>query len=88
MKTTLGPDLEAAKSRGGGYGRVEPSGTQFLRSICKLTHIGRTQYAKGNAFLPLTTIVNPNIFWETFFELVGPEMPPKTLQRYATCRAL
>jgi hypothetical protein len=50
MKATLGPDLEAAKSRGGGYSRVEPSGTQFLRSICKLTHIGRKQYAKGNAF--------------------------------------
>jgi hypothetical protein len=53
MKATLGPDLEAAKSRGGGYSRVEPSGTQFLRSICKLTHIGRKQYAKGNAFLIL-----------------------------------
>ena len=51
MKATLGPDLEAAKSRGGGFSRVEPSGTQILRSICKLTHIGRKQYAKGNVLL-------------------------------------
>ena len=41
MKATLGPELEAVKNRGGGFSRVEPSGTQFLRSICKLTHIGR-----------------------------------------------
>ncbi len=51
MKATLGPELEAAKSRGGGFSRVEPSGTQFIRSICKLTHIGRKQYAKGNVLL-------------------------------------
>ncbi len=51
MKATLGPELEAAKSRGGGFSRVEPSGTQFLHSICKLTHIGRKQYAKGNVLL-------------------------------------
>jgi hypothetical protein len=55
MKATLGPDLEAAKSRGGRYSRIEPSGTQFLCSIRKLTHIGRKQYAKGHAFLALNS---------------------------------
>jgi hypothetical protein len=47
LKEKLGPELELAKGRGGGYTRVEPSGTQFIRSICKLTHTGRKQYAKG-----------------------------------------
>jgi hypothetical protein len=47
MKAKLGPALEAAKYRGGGYTRIEPSGILFIRSICKLTHVGRKQYAKG-----------------------------------------
>ncbi len=47
LKQKLGPELDAAKYRGGGYTRIEPSGQQFIRSICKLTHTGRKQYAKG-----------------------------------------
>jgi hypothetical protein len=46
--------LEAAKYRGGGYTRIEPSGILFTRSICKLTHVGRKQYAKG-------CILSPNL---------------------------
>ena len=49
MKEQLGPALEAAKYRGGGYTRIEPSGILFIRSISKLTHVGRKQYAKGRA---------------------------------------
>ena len=52
LKEKLGPELEMAKSRGGGFTRVEPSGTQFIRSICKLTHTGRKQYAKGTLLTP------------------------------------
>jgi hypothetical protein len=51
MKEKLGPALEAAKYRGGGYTRIEPSGILFIRSICKLTHVGRKQYAKGRPSL-------------------------------------
>lgn len=36
------------KVRSGGRLRVEPDGESFIRSICKLTHIGPKQYAKGN----------------------------------------
>jgi hypothetical protein len=53
LKQKFGPELDAAKYRGGGYTRIEPSGQQFIRSICKLTHTGRKQYAKGKFLLLL-----------------------------------
>jgi hypothetical protein len=32
----------------GGMARLEGSGLLFLRSICKLTHVGHAQYYKGD----------------------------------------
>jgi hypothetical protein len=34
--------------KSGGRIRVEPGGDAFIRTICKLTHIGPKQYAKGD----------------------------------------
>ena len=47
QQATFGPDFELAKSRSGFRLRIEPSGESLLRSICKLTHVGPKQYAKG-----------------------------------------
>jgi len=49
VKQQLGDGLAAAKLRSGGRLRIEPDGEAFLRSICKLTHVGPKQYAKGDA---------------------------------------
>ena len=46
-KEILGEGMAAAKLRGGGRLRIEPDGEAFVRSICKLTHVGPKQYAKG-----------------------------------------
>jgi hypothetical protein len=48
IKRQLGAGLEAARLKSGGRVRVEPSGEAMLRTICKLTHIGPKQYAKGH----------------------------------------
>jgi hypothetical protein len=49
VKQQVGDGLAAAKMRTGGRLRIEPDGEAFLRSICKLTHVGPKQYAKGDA---------------------------------------
>ena len=48
VKEQLGDGLAAARLRCGGRLRIEPDGEAFIRSICKLTHVGPKQYAKGN----------------------------------------
>ena len=49
VKQNLGDGLAAARLRSGGRLRIEPDGESLLRSICKLTHVGPKQYAKGDA---------------------------------------
>ena len=51
IKRKLGVGLEAARLKSGGRVRVEASGDALLRTICKLTHLGPKQYAKGTIFL-------------------------------------
>ena len=48
MQEKLGAALDAVRVKSGGRIRVEPGGDAFLRTICKLTHIGPKQYAKGD----------------------------------------
>ena len=43
----FGDSLSGARARGGGRLRIEPDGESFIRSICKLTHVGAKQYEKG-----------------------------------------
>ena len=40
--------MKAIKTESGGRSRVEASGILFLRSLCRLTHTGHAQYAKGD----------------------------------------
>ncbi len=49
VKQQLGDGLAAAKLCSGGRLRIEPDGEAFLRSTCKLTHVGPKQYAKGDS---------------------------------------
>ena len=44
----LGEALKAIHVESGGRSRVEASGILFLRSLCRLTHTGHAQYAKGD----------------------------------------
>jgi hypothetical protein len=46
-KEKMGEGMAAARLRSGGRLRIEPDGEAFVRSICKLTHVGPKQYAKG-----------------------------------------
>jgi hypothetical protein len=48
IKTYLGADLEQISRDGNGRTRVEASGLLLLRSMCRLTHKGHQQYAKGD----------------------------------------
>jgi hypothetical protein len=48
LEAELGEALRAAKTASGGRARLECSGTNFLRSLCKLTHKGYGQYVKGD----------------------------------------
>jgi hypothetical protein len=48
LEAELGEALRAAKTASGGRARFECSGTNFLRSLCKLTHKGYGQYVKGD----------------------------------------
>jgi hypothetical protein len=60
IKRNLGAGLEAVRVKSGGRVRVEPSGDAFLRTICKLTHIGPKQYAKGNTLISwIFTLLSP-----------------------------
>jgi hypothetical protein len=52
VKEKLGDGLAAARLRCGGRLRIEPDGEAFIRSICKLTHVGPKQYAKGDVSPP------------------------------------
>ena len=47
VQEKLGPALEVVRVKSGGRVRVEPGGDAFIRTVCKLTHIGPKQYAKG-----------------------------------------
>jgi hypothetical protein len=49
IKVLFGNSLSVAKERSGGRLRIEPDGESFVRSICKLTHVGPKQYEKGKA---------------------------------------
>ncbi len=46
-KEKMGEGMVAAKLRSGGRLRIEPDGESLVDSICKLTHVGPKQYAKG-----------------------------------------
>ncbi len=48
IKINLGPDLDKISHDGNGRTRVEASGLLLLRSLCRLTHKGHQQYAKGD----------------------------------------
>ena len=48
IKTHLGADLAQISHDGNGRTRVEASGLLLLRSLCRLTHKGHHQYAKGD----------------------------------------
>ena len=48
MKRTLGVELHQISRHGNGRTRVEASGLLLLRSLCRLTHKGHQQYAKGD----------------------------------------
>ena len=47
VQEKLGPALEVVRVKSGGRVRVEPGGDAFIRTVCKLTHVGPKQYAKG-----------------------------------------
>jgi hypothetical protein len=66
MKGLLGEGMAVAKSKSGGRLRVEPDGESFVRSICKLTHVGAKQYEKGTpsstpTMLPSSLLWPPNL---------------------------
>jgi hypothetical protein len=44
----LGEDIAALTAEYGSNTRVDASGVLLLRSLCKLTHKGHMQYAKGD----------------------------------------
>jgi hypothetical protein len=48
IKRTLGEELQQISRDGNGRTRVEASGLLLLRSLCRLTHKGHKQYAKGD----------------------------------------
>jgi len=48
IKTHLGVELAQISRDGNGRTRVEASGLLLLRSLCRLTHKGHHQYAKGD----------------------------------------
>ena len=48
IKTHLGHELSQITRDGNGRARVEASGLLLLKSLCRLTHKGHHQYAKGD----------------------------------------
>ncbi len=86
IKRQLGPALEAARVKSGGRVRVEASGEALLRTICKLTHIGPKQYAKGSTpyfhwpnfiFVSVALLVLPLLLSRSiFFSLVATTLFP------------
>jgi hypothetical protein len=63
LEAELGEALRPAKLASGGRARLECSGTNFLRSLCKLTHKGYGQYVKGDgdAFSDFLELKYPHI---------------------------
>jgi hypothetical protein len=59
----LGDSIKAIQAATGGRSRVEASGILFLRSLCRLTHTGHAQYAKGDgtAFADYVKRTYPNL---------------------------
>jgi len=48
IQSELGESIRVAKLATGGMARLEGSGVAFLRSLCRLTHVGHAQYYKGD----------------------------------------
>ncbi len=61
LEVTLGAAIREAKT--GAAVRLECNGIQFLRTVCRLTHTGSQQYAKGdgNAFKDYLQANFPNL---------------------------
>jgi hypothetical protein len=53
MKALLGEGMVVANLRSGGRLHVDPDGEAFVRSICKLTHVGSKQYERVSPDLHL-----------------------------------
>jgi hypothetical protein len=52
----LGESIKTIQVESGGRSRVEASGILFLRSLCRLTHTGHAQYAKGDGIAFVVTL--------------------------------
>ena len=48
LRDDLGTEMETIRREGNGRTRVEASGVLLLRSLCRLTHSGAKEYAKGD----------------------------------------
>jgi hypothetical protein len=48
LREDLGTEMETIRREGNGRTRVEASGVLLLRSLCRLTHSGAKEYAKGD----------------------------------------
>ena len=48
LRAALGAEMETIRREGNGRTRVEASGVLLLRSLCRLTHSGAKEYAKGD----------------------------------------
>ena len=48
LRVDLGAEMETIRREGNGRTRVEASGVLLLRSLCRLTHSGSKEYAKGD----------------------------------------
>ena len=48
IKDELGDAILEVQKAGGGRTRVEGSGILLLRAMCRLTHMGHKEYAKGD----------------------------------------
>jgi hypothetical protein len=48
LRDDLGAELETIRREGNGHTRVDASGVLLLRSLCRLTHSGAKEYAKGD----------------------------------------
>jgi hypothetical protein len=51
--------MRVAKQAAGGKARLDCSGVLFLRSLCRLTHVGHAQYYKGIDTFALTFFFFP-----------------------------
>ena len=51
--------MRVAKQAAGGKARLDCSGVLFLRSLCRLTHVGHAQYYKGILPIPASAPTLP-----------------------------